>query len=102
MSYEESKKAIGFQGQHANEKGNVFFPDPANSAVLIALQAECGRAQRFTEDAIAELRAEAGDVRLFAAANLDQAVGLYLSLEGEDALLRTLDRLARMPRPQIP
>lgn len=95
MSYQDDDGAAGDAGRQPGPNQGHFFDKAAISPVVAALKVESGRAQRFVEDALVEMKAEAGDLRLFALALLDQAVALHVSIEGDEALLRTVARLAR-------
>lgn len=58
------------------------------------MEIEMGRVRQFLGDAVADLEANGGDLRMFAAALLGAAVQLHAAIEGTEPMQRAITKLA--------
>lgn len=58
------------------------------------MEIEMGRVRRVLGEAVAELEADGGDLRMFAAALLAAAVQLHTEIEGTEHMQRAIAKLA--------
>lgn len=58
------------------------------------MEIEMHRVRQFLGDAVADLEADGGDLRMFAAAFLAAAVQLHTEIEGTEALQRAIAKMA--------